>query len=58
LPFQFTKLANNNAFFDKLAESYREIEDKQLNVDEQIWHTPTELFQPWFIGYNAGMGLL
>jgi hypothetical protein len=49
-PFKFAAIKDNNEFFLKLAECYREIEDKQIKKDgvaTQIWHTPTELFRPW-----------
>ncbi|KAI7885741.1 DUF185-domain-containing protein [Lichtheimia hyalospora FSU 10163] len=49
----FTELRDNLEFQKLLANMYREIEGEVDEVDEvarQVWHTPTELFKPWY-GY-------
>ncbi|CDS05557.1 hypothetical protein LRAMOSA08085 [Lichtheimia ramosa] len=49
----FTELRDNLEFQKLLGNMYREIEGEVDEVDEvarQVWHTPTELFKPWY-GY-------
>ncbi|KAF9291453.1 hypothetical protein BGZ68_003873 [Mortierella alpina] len=51
--FEFEKIKDNMEFLDIIAEKYKEIEDDMDIRDEvarQVWHTPTELFKPWY-GY-------
>ncbi|KAF9166215.1 hypothetical protein DFQ26_008447 [Actinomortierella ambigua] len=51
--FEFEKIRDNLQFLDLIAEKYREVEDEMDVRDEvarQVWHTPTELFKPWY-GY-------
>lgn len=51
--FDFNTIRDTNAFYSKLSECYKEIEDAQArrtDVDMQVWHTPSELFKPWY-GY-------
>lgn len=51
--FEFEKIKDNMEFLDIIADKYREIEDDMDVRDEvarQVWHTPTELFKPWY-GY-------
>lgn len=51
-PFDFQAIRDSNQFFSKVADEYRIIDDLQLNktdVDVQVWHTPTELFRPWYL---------
>ncbi|KAL1925426.1 uncharacterized protein VTP21DRAFT_309 [Calcarisporiella thermophila] len=51
--FDFNGLRDNNAFMRLLSRKYQEIEDDVDETDDiarQVWHTPTELFKPWY-GY-------
>ncbi|KAI1320726.1 hypothetical protein EDD11_010260 [Mortierella claussenii] len=51
--FEFEKIRDNMQFLDIIADKYKEIEDEMDVRDEiarQVWHTPTELFKPWY-GY-------
>ncbi|KAG0300785.1 hypothetical protein BGZ98_008906 [Dissophora globulifera] len=51
--FEFEKIKDNMEFLDIIADKYKEIEDDMDVRDEvarQVWHTPTELFKPWY-GY-------
>ncbi|ORY97046.1 S-adenosyl-L-methionine-dependent methyltransferase [Lobosporangium transversale] len=51
--FDFERIRDNMQFLDIIAEKYKEIEDDMDVRDEiarQVWHTPTELFKPWY-GY-------
>ncbi|KAK5827444.1 S-adenosyl-L-methionine-dependent methyltransferase [Linnemannia elongata] len=51
--FEFDKIKDNMEFLDIIADKYKEIEDDMDVRDEvarQVWHTPTELFKPWY-GY-------
>lgn len=51
-PFDFTKLPDEAAFHAELGTRYTEFEDKldEKEYDEtrQLWHTPTELFRPYY----------
>jgi len=45
-------MASEHEFFQKLSERYTEFEDeldrKEVNNLRQLWHTPTELFSPYY----------
>jgi len=50
--FDFNNLENENEFHKLLGQRYTEFEDK-LDIEEpnetrQLWHTPTELFRPYY----------
>ncbi|KAI8899628.1 S-adenosyl-L-methionine-dependent methyltransferase [Globomyces pollinis-pini] len=45
-PIEFNKIKNNDGFMKHLASLY-EIQE-QNQESKQIWHTPTEIFQPWY----------
>ena len=50
--FQFNAMANEAEFFKKLGIRYTQFEDEldTVSLDEtrQLWHTPTELFRPYY----------
>lgn len=50
-PFEFTKMNNSTIFQKKLGEIYENF-DKMVKKDPQhptqLWHTPTELFKPYY----------
>ncbi|KAG0083588.1 hypothetical protein BGZ92_010637 [Podila epicladia] len=51
--FEFDKIKDHMEFLSIIADKYKEIEDDMDVRDEvarQVWHTPTELFKPWY-GY-------
>ncbi|CAO3637252.1 unnamed protein product [Cunninghamella echinulata] len=51
--FDFNDMRDHLEFMNILARMYRDIEGDADEVDEiarQVWHTPTELFKPWY-GY-------
>lgn len=51
-PISFNTLADEPAFHAELGRRYTEFEDaldsKQYDATRQLWHTPTELFQPYY----------
>jgi len=51
-PFDFTKLPDDAAFQTELGRRYTEFEDKldekEYDATRQVWHTPTELFRPYY----------
>jgi len=51
-PFDFNTIANEPEFHKLLGERYTEFEDKldeeSPNETRQLWHTPTELFRPYY----------
>jgi hypothetical protein len=51
-PFDFNSIEDGPAFHRMLGERYTEFEDKldKAKPDEarQLWHTPTELFRPYY----------
>jgi len=51
-PFDFNHMANEPEFHKQLGERYTAFEDqldeKGLNETRQLWHTPTELFRPYY----------
>ena len=51
-PFDFNSMADENAFHRLLGQKYTKLEDdldkQQPNEARQLWHTPTELFQPYY----------
>ncbi|KAK0446918.1 S-adenosyl-L-methionine-dependent methyltransferase [Armillaria borealis] len=42
-PFIFSKLRDSTEFEAEVAKKYAAYE-----ADQQLWHTPTELFKPWY----------
>ncbi|KAH9264658.1 hypothetical protein BASA83_011832 [Batrachochytrium salamandrivorans] len=49
----FNKIKDNYSFMNYMAKMYKDIEEDYIhdpNVARQVWHTPTELFRP-FYGY-------
>ncbi|KAI9687297.1 MAG: hypothetical protein M1822_002340 [Bathelium mastoideum] len=51
-PFEFNKMRDEPEFYKQLGERYTSFEDKldEKDFDEtrQLWHTPTELFRPYY----------
>ncbi|KAM0088862.1 hypothetical protein ACP6JD_007823 [Aspergillus fumigatus] len=51
-PFDFNNIEDGPAFHRMLGERYTEFENKldetQPDVARQLWHTPTELFRPYY----------
>ncbi|KAL3422209.1 SAM-dependent methyltransferase [Phlyctema vagabunda] len=51
-PFDFNNLQGEPAFHHLLGQRYSEFEDKldqkEPNETRQLWHTPTELFRPYY----------
>ncbi|KAI9810698.1 MAG: hypothetical protein M1826_003486 [Phylliscum demangeonii] len=51
-PFAFNQMANEDEFRRQLSGRYIEFEDrldaKTPNPTRQLWHTPTELFRPYY----------
>lgn len=51
-PFDFNSMEDGPAFEQLLAQRYQEFEDRldeiQPDVARQLWHTPTELFRPYY----------
>lgn len=51
-PFDFNSMANEPEFHKQLGERYTDFEDaldaEVLNESRQLWHTPTELFRPYY----------
>ncbi|OCK81026.1 DUF185-domain-containing protein [Lepidopterella palustris CBS 459.81] len=51
-PFNFTAMSNEREFHRLLADRYTAFEDaldeKEPNDTRQLWHTPTELFRPFY----------
>ncbi|KAL4916678.1 amidase signature domain-containing protein [Aspergillus aurantiobrunneus] len=51
-PFDFNKIEDGPAFHQMLGDRYTEFEDlldeKQPDEARQLWHTPTELFRPYY----------
>nr|OQO17654.1 hypothetical protein B0A51_17097 [Rachicladosporium sp. CCFEE 5018] len=51
-PFDFNSIPDEPAFQRVLGQRYTEFEDKldaiEYNETRQLWHTPTELFQPYY----------
>ncbi len=51
-PFDFNALPNELAFHNELSKRYTDFEDKldkqRENETRQLWHTPTELFRPYY----------
>ena len=50
--FEISSMRDNMEFMSKLADHYDAYE-KQFSTDDvvkQVWHTPTEIFKPWY-GY-------
>ncbi|KAM3581009.1 hypothetical protein VKS41_006456 [Umbelopsis sp. WA50703] len=51
--FDFSRIRDHLHFMNLISKKYKEIEGDVDEVDEvarQVWHTPTELFKPWY-GY-------
>ncbi|QRV73834.1 SAM-dependent methyltransferase [Ceratobasidium sp. AG-Ba] len=50
-PFEFRKMANSRVFQQAVAERYREYRIEAgigSGPGRQVWHTPTELFKPYY----------
>ncbi|KAI1170688.1 S-adenosyl-L-methionine-dependent methyltransferase [Nemania sp. FL0916] len=51
-PFSFNALKDEPAFFAQVGQRYTEFEDaldaQQVDDTRQLWHTPTELFRPYY----------
>ncbi|KAL0257446.1 hypothetical protein SLS55_008259 [Diplodia seriata] len=51
-PFTFSNLKDEPEFYRILSERYTQFEDeldkKEYNETRQLWHTPTELFRPYY----------
>ncbi|KAI4122466.1 MAG: hypothetical protein LQ338_005809 [Usnochroma carphineum] len=51
-PFDFPSIGDDLDFYSLLGKRYTEFEDaldeKALNDTRQLWHTPTELFRPYY----------
>lgn len=51
-PFDFKNLEDEPDFHRRLGERYQDFEDKldaeEYRIDRQLWHTPTELFRPFY----------
>ena len=51
-PFDFNSMANESEFHSQLGQRYTAFEDKldleMPNDTRQLWHTPTELFRPYY----------
>lgn len=51
-PFEFANIKDEPEFHKLLGQKYTEFEDKldevELNETRQLWHTPTELFAPYY----------
>ena len=51
-PFQFNTMANETEFHRQLGTRYKQFEDDldaaAKNDTRQLWHTPTELFRPFY----------
>ncbi|KAF2218109.1 hypothetical protein CERZMDRAFT_30526 [Cercospora zeae-maydis SCOH1-5] len=51
-PFEFNKIQDEPEFYNLLGERYTQFEDKldekEHNDARQLWHTPTELFRPYY----------
>ena len=51
-PFNFNQMSSEPEFYKLLGQRYTEFEDKldlkAKNDTRQLWHTPTELFRPYY----------
>ncbi|KAF2234519.1 DUF185-domain-containing protein [Viridothelium virens] len=51
-PFEFNRMRDEPDFYRLLGERYTSFEDKldekELDETRQLWHTPTELFRPYY----------
>ncbi|KAF1959142.1 DUF185-domain-containing protein [Byssothecium circinans] len=51
-PFNFNEMASEHEFFQQLRHRYTDFEDaldyQEPNDLRQLWHTPTELFSPYY----------
>ncbi|KNE60985.1 hypothetical protein AMAG_06749 [Allomyces macrogynus ATCC 38327] len=60
-PVEFTKLPSTLEFMNTVGDQYAQVEAKLArdvdDVTRQIWHTPTELFKPYF-GYAVAKHVL
>ncbi|KTW30702.1 hypothetical protein T552_00414 [Pneumocystis carinii B80] len=50
--FEFSKIKDNNSFQKKLGKIYENYDkmavQKGMKLPNQLWHTPTELFKPYY----------
>jgi len=47
-PIDFRKMRNAAEFQNEVAKRYETFESEEEGPGRQIWHTPTELFKPWY----------
>ncbi|KAK6001308.1 hypothetical protein QM012_002639 [Aureobasidium pullulans] len=51
-PFDFNQLPDEQSFYREYGQRYNDFEDqldaKEYNETRQLWHTPTELFRPYY----------
>ncbi|KAI3658925.1 hypothetical protein MP638_006301 [Amoeboaphelidium occidentale] len=47
-PIKFNELKDATEFSEEVARLYREYDDIEEEESLQVWHTPTELFQPYY----------
>ncbi|KAI8854467.1 S-adenosyl-L-methionine-dependent methyltransferase [Chytridium lagenaria] len=49
---EFTSIRDMYHFWDHVADMYKKVDDQAVVTQEarQLWHTPSELFNPWY-GY-------
>ncbi|RCH93710.1 hypothetical protein CU097_013664, partial [Rhizopus azygosporus] len=58
--FDFNNMRDHLEFMNKVGQLYKDMEEDADEVDEvarQVWHTPTELFKPWY-GYAVAKYLV
>ncbi|KAG5518911.1 hypothetical protein PMAC_002442 [Pneumocystis sp. 'macacae'] len=52
MPFEFSKMKNNNSFYKELSRIYagcdKATTQEGIQYPKQLWHTPTELFKPYY----------
>ncbi|KIJ55125.1 hypothetical protein M422DRAFT_152399 [Sphaerobolus stellatus SS14] len=47
-PIDFPKLRNSGELDNKIFEMYGNYKSEAQGPGRQVWHTPTELFKPWY----------
>ncbi|KAI8805661.1 S-adenosyl-L-methionine-dependent methyltransferase [Cladochytrium replicatum] len=59
-PIPFNDIKDSYHFTDHLSDMYKDIEGEYSeynDISRQVWHTPTELFRPWY-GYAVASYIL
>ncbi|KAI8807160.1 S-adenosyl-L-methionine-dependent methyltransferase [Cladochytrium replicatum] len=59
-PIPFNEIKDSYHFTDHLSDLYKDIEGEYSEYNDiarQVWHTPTELFRPWY-GYAVASYIL